>query len=103
MNKDNERIKFEVLEPLIKMKVIAKKMNTIVIISVMNFDLKLATLAFSYELANFLNISLDASLANLSLLIAFKYFKLLNIEEVHRPIFDVMFDKSLPNLSAFLE
>ena len=46
MNKDNERIKFEVSEPLTRMKVIAKKINTIVIISVMNFDLNLQLLHF---------------------------------------------------------
>ena len=85
------------LDPLINIKVIAKKINIIVIISVINLDLKLATLAFSYEFANFINISLDASLANLSLLIAFKYFKLLNIAAVHCPILEVIFDNSLPN------
>ena len=85
------------------MKVIAKKIKIIVIISVTNFDLKLATLEFSYDLANFINIFFDASLANLSLLIALRYFKLLNIAAVHSPIFDVIFDKSFPYLSAFLE
>ena len=39
MNKDKERIKFDELDPLTNMKVIAKKINTTVIISVINFDL----------------------------------------------------------------